>query len=254
MTQHPTPVRPAATSPASSTVRSRRRSLRRLVRHARRAALAAAVSGSLAVLLSPQVGCKAGSLAKSKPVPSRAPQPPLTLPREGAPSKPDERRLVDDGTRRKLFAAVSRCRRSLPEKVRWRMVDAIQAEAEQHGYDPMFVMAIVEVESTCSPTANGPRGAVGLVQIKPSTARAVAKELGVPWRGRTTLLEPETNVKLGIRYLRKLQEQFGDPYVAIAAYNRGPARASGMSQHRAKQDRYVKKVLTRYETLLEDHA
>lgn len=253
MTEQPNPARPAATSPSLPPVLPRRRPLRRLARHARRAALAAAVGGSLAVLLSPQVGCKPGTLAKSRPVPNRAPRP-LAVPRDGARSEADERRLVDAATRGKLFDAVSRCRRSLPESVRWRIVDAIQKESEQHGYDPMFVMAIVQVESTCSPTANGPRGAVGLVQIKPSTARAVAKELGVPWKGRTTLVEPELNVKLGIRYLRKLQEQLGDPYVAIAAYNRGPARASGMSQHRAKQDRYVKKVLARYQNLLDDHA
>jgi soluble lytic murein transglycosylase-like protein len=163
------------------------------------------------------------------------------------------RRRLAGETKVALFAAVSRCRQTLTERERWRIAEAIQVEAERHGYDPMFVMAIIEVESTCSPTARGP-GGVGLIQIKPSTARAVALELGMPWDGRTTLVEPKLNVRLGLTYLSQMLDRFQDPYVAIAAYNRGPARANQMSRQRAKQDRYVKKVLARYENLLDEHA
>lgn len=157
-------------------------------------------------------------------------------------------------SREMLIEAVSRCRPSLPDAQRRRIADAIHAEATRHGYDPLFVMAIVEVESTCSPTANGKRGAVGLIQIKPSTAREVAKGLGVRWQGRSTLTQPLLNVRLGLTYLRQLEERFGDLHVAMAAYNMGPERVRRMSQGRAKGARYVKKILARYEGLRGEHA
>ena len=115
-------------------------------------------------------------------------------------------------------------------------------------------MPIIEVESTCSPTANSSRGAVGLTQIKPSTAREVAKDLGLPWGGAGALVQPNLNIRLGMGYLAQLEEKFGDPYVAIAAYNLGPERASRMSRQHAKRARYVKKVMARYEGLLVEHA
>ena len=229
--------------------------LRSVGKRGRRAVLAATLGGSLAVLLSPVLLSKHGALPKSKaaakPVPIRQ-----DVDRQPVADKTDvvDHLLATAETRGKLFAAVSRCRPSLSERQRWRIVDAIHQESERHGYDPLFVMAIVEVESTCSPTANSPRGAVGLTQIKPSTAREVAKDLGVPFGGRHALVQPNVNVRLGLSYLARLEEKFGDPYVAIAAYNLGPRRAARMSRQNAKRARYVKKVLARYEGLLVEHA
>lgn len=230
-----------------------REALRGMSRRARRAMVAATVGGSLAVLLSPVLLSKHGTAmprlkpAKPSPVGASAEAP------SAAPEVVNQV-LESAETRARLFAAVSQCRPSLGDRQRWRIVDAIREEAERHGYDPLFVMAIIEVESTCSPTANSSRGAVGLTQIKPSTARAVAKDLGLPWGGANALVQPNLNIRLGLGYLAQLEEKFGDPYVAIAAYNLGPQKASGMSRQHAKRARYVKKVLARYEGLLVEHA
>ena len=228
---------------------------RSLGKRGRRAVLAATLGGSLAVLLSPALLSKHGALPKTKatakPIPIRQD---IEAQPVAAKSDTVDRLLASAETRSKLFAAVSRCRPSLSERQRWRIVDAIHQESERHGYDPLFVMAIVEVESTCSPTANSKRGAVGLTQIKPSTAREVAKDLGVSFNGRQALVQPNLNVRLGLSYLARLEEKLGDPYVAIAAYNLGPQRAKRMSRQHAKRERYVKKVLARYEGLLEEHA
>ncbi|MBY0280065.1 lytic transglycosylase domain-containing protein [Candidatus Binatia bacterium] len=233
---------------------SARAALRGMSRRARRAVVAATLGGSLAVLLSPVLISKQGStLPKAKPAkPLPAPQAAAAAPVE----RPDvvDQILESAETRAKLFTAISQCRPSLGERQRWRIVDAIREEAERHGYDPLFVMAIIEVESTCSPTANSPRGAVGLTQIKPSTAREVAKDLGLPWGGANALVQPNLNIRLGLGYLAQLEEKFGDPYVAMAAYNLGPEKASRMSRQHAKRARYVKKVLARYEGLLVEHA
>ena len=153
-----------------------------------------------------------------------------------------------------LFNALSRCQAPLSESERWRLAGAIHQESRRHGYDPLFVMAMIQVESSCSPTARGERGGVGLVQIKPSTARAVAKDAGLPWYGSETLTRPALNVELALLYLAQLEEQFGDPYLAMVAYNRGPAGVGRMSPQRARGARYVKKILARYEDLTDEAA
>jgi soluble lytic murein transglycosylase-like protein len=148
-----------------------------------------------------------------------------------------------------LFEGLSRCRASLPENERWRIAGVIQQESHRYGYDPLLVLAMVEVESQCLPTALGQKGAVGLIQIKPSTARAMAEEAGVRWHGPQMLKRPVFNVQLGLHYLRRLEDQFGDPYLAMAAYNLGPARVARMPRHRARKARYVLKIMARYADL-----
>lgn len=248
------PVAPAIAEGADPMTAAAREARAGMSRRARRALVVATLGGSLAVLLSP------GALARHASATADTTPDEPRLARDEVPGDPSEAPLVvsqvleSAETRAKLFTAVSRCRPSLGERQRWRIVDAIREEAERHGYDPLFVMAIIEVESTCSPTANSSRGAVGLTQIKPSTAREVAKDLGVPWGGANALVQPKLNIRLGLGYLAQLEEKFGDPYVAIAAYNLGPVRASRMSRQHAKGERYVKKVLARYEGLLDEHA
>lgn len=151
---------------------------------------------------------------------------------------------------RSIASALGKCRSSLPEKQRWRIARAIQREADRHGYDPLFVQALVEVESTCEPNARSRRGALGLTQVRPATARALAESAGVAWRGAHTLLDPEMNLRLGLLYLSQLEERFGDMHLAVAAYNLGPGAVAGMTRDRAKRSIYVRRVLARYENLL----
>ena len=151
---------------------------------------------------------------------------------------------------RSIASALGKCRSSLPEKQRWRIARAIEREADRHGYDPLFVQALVEVESTCRPTARSPRGALGLTQVQPATARALAESAGLAWRGAHTLLDPELNLRLGMMYLSQLEERFGDMHLAVAAYNLGPGAVAGMTRERARRSVYVRRVLARYENLL----
>ncbi|HVO26502.1 MAG TPA: transglycosylase SLT domain-containing protein [Candidatus Margulisiibacteriota bacterium] len=153
-----------------------------------------------------------------------------------------------------VFTALSRCQVPLSVSDRWRLASAIHDESHRHGYDPLFVMALIQVESGCSPTARGEHGAVGLVQLKPSTARAVAKEAGLPWHGPEALTRPAENLQLALLYLSQLEEQFGDPYLAMVAFNRGPGRVGHMSLQRARRARYVKRVMERYDDLTEAAA
>ncbi|MFP5287090.1 MAG: lytic transglycosylase domain-containing protein [Thermoanaerobaculia bacterium] len=119
---------------------------------------------------------------------------------------------------------------------------ALSEAAGRHGIDSLLLAAIVDVESGFSPDAVSPRGAVGLMQILPSTGRAQ----GV----KGDLLDPGVNVEAGSRYLRGLLDLYdGDLELALAAYNAGPTavtRHAGMPPFRETRE-YVRKVLARYE-------
>jgi soluble lytic murein transglycosylase-like protein len=96
-------------------------------------------------------------------------------------------------------------------------------EARRHRLDLALVMAVMHVESRFHNFAISPVGAVGLMQILPSTGEELARRKGIPWRGAQTLLDPSTNVQLGIAYLRELSDRYdGDLWAALAAYNWGP--------------------------------
>jgi len=153
-----------------------------------------------------------------------------------------------------LFAALSVCRDALPERDRWRIAGVIHQQSQRYGYDPLFVLALIEVESSCVPEARGRQGAVGLIQVKPSTAQAMADDAGVRWHGPASLTRPLVNVQLGLHYLAHLERRFRDPRVAIAAYNLGPRRVSRMPRYRARRTTYVRKVLARYDALLLEHT
>jgi soluble lytic murein transglycosylase-like protein len=112
--------------------------------------------------------------------------------------------------------------------------------ALRHGLDPDLVVAVAAVESGFRPAAVSPKGAQGVMQLMPGTAR----DLGV-----TDPLDPAANVDAGTRYLRDLLARFdGDLSKALAAYNAGPgavARHQGVPPFRETRD-YVQKVLRRY--------
>ena len=152
-----------------------------------------------------------------------------------------------------LESALDECSSDLSQAQRRHLARIIADESAAHGYDPFFIAALVQVESGCSATARG-GGALGLVQLLPATARGVARRAGVPWRGQRTLTEPSSNIRLGLHYLKELEDQLGDPYRAVAAYNLGPARVARMSSRSARRTRYVRKIVSRYERLLDQHA
>jgi len=149
------------------------------------------------------------------------------------------RGYVPDEVLEELELAVARTAVSVTagaEEIRSLAVDA----ARRHGLDPDLVVAVAAVESGFRPTAVSPKGAQGVMQLMPGTAR----DLGV-----TDPLDAAANVDGGTRYLRDLLARFdGDLSKALAAYNAGPgavARHQGVPPYRETRD-YVKKVLRRY--------
>jgi len=85
-----------------------------------------------------------------------------------------------------------------------------------------YVKATQFAESTNNSRAVSRTGARGLMQVQPETGREIARKLGIPWQGRTTLDDPETNVKIGTEYLMRQLRRFGDWRKASVAYQAGP--------------------------------
>ena len=97
--------------------------------------------------------------------------------------------------------------------------DVIATESRTAGLDPYVVAALINVESGFRPGVVSSAGAVGLMQVKPSTAR----EAGVPGQmTATTLARPGTNIRVGTRYLAMLLHRYSNNLeLALAAYNAG---------------------------------
>ena len=102
---------------------------------------------------------------------------------------------------------------------------AVAEEARRAGYDPLLILAIIDVESEFDVDAVSSRGARGLMQIQPVTLHWFAEKQGLRLTKEEMAADPALCVRLGIRYLRALQDRFGgDLSMARMAYNAGPDR------------------------------
>ena len=107
--------------------------------------------------------------------------------------------------------------------------------ASRASVDPFLVAAVVREESSFDPQARSRVGARGLMQLMPDTARQLARGRGLP-SGEEVLVDPAANLVLGSAYLAALMREFGEPRLAIAAYNAGPARVREWWKGRANDD------------------
>lgn len=101
--------------------------------------------------------------------------------------------------------------------------DAINKYAEKFNLDSYLVTALIREESYFNPSAKSSVGALGLMQIMPSTASYIASKENVPYYDTEALLTPEPNLNLGCAYLRYTKNQLNDnDLLAVASYNGGP--------------------------------
>jgi soluble lytic murein transglycosylase len=101
--------------------------------------------------------------------------------------------------------------------------ETVEREAALNKLDPAWTLALVRAESAWQPDVRSAANAWGLMQLLPATGQQMARQLGVNWQGLSTLLDPQTNIQLGSRYLAQQSERFqGSSLLATAAYNAGP--------------------------------
>ena len=114
--------------------------------------------------------------------------------------------------------------------------DAIKRNSALHGLDPYIVAALIAQESTFDPTAHSGANAWGLMQILPSTGKRLAASVGIRRFSPSMLLNGDTNVRLGTLYFKRLVEQFGGTYYALASYNAGENRVARWKAERPAMD------------------
>lgn len=124
---------------------------------------------------------------------------------------------------------------SFSGKYRGEYLDVARAAARKHGIPEDLFLRLVQQESGWNPTAVSHKGATGLAQLMPDTARLLRVDIG----------NPAENLEGGARYLRMMYDRFGSWRLALAAYNAGPMAVeahNGIPPYKETQN-YVKAIL-----------
>lgn len=139
--------------------------------------------------------------------------------------------------------------------------DSILSYSGKYRQDPYFIAAIIREESQFHADALSPAGALGVMQVMPSTGAWIARNISLQGFEREKLFEADTAINLGTWYIGHLMKRFqGDPLFAAAAYNAGPDAVAGWMRSGRSRERdefvesipyaetrgYVKKVMRNY--------
>lgn len=103
----------------------------------------------------------------------------------------------------------------------------INQHAQTYNIAPAFIYAIIRQESTFRKKVKSSAGALGLMQVIPSTARKVARQHRIRLRNMKQMYQPPKNIEIGTAYLHNLSKRFdGHPVLMAAAYNAGPKQVN----------------------------
>jgi soluble lytic murein transglycosylase len=119
------------------------------------------------------------------------------------------------------------------ERLRYplRYEQIVVGHAENYRLEPQLVAAVIYQESKFDADAESSSGAVGLMQLLPSTGQGIADRTGGSRFRVADLYEPELNVRYGSWYLRHLLDKYGDEALALAAYNAGQRNVDEWREH-----------------------
>ena len=123
-----------------------------------------------------------------------------------------------------LEALLARVARSLDPELRSKLAEAVLSESARAGYDPLFILSLVSVESGFRTHVSSERGAYGLMQLRPSTFAWIAGREPDIGEGAAVSEDPVVDVRLAVRYFRWLERRFPRRDEALMAYNAGPTR------------------------------
>ncbi len=151
----------------------------------------------------------------------------------------DLKKFILSNVKKKLPAAY----RSQAKKI----TQTLLQQSEQYGFDPIFLMAMIENESSFNPKATGPVGEIGLMQLRPTTAAWIAPKANVQYRKKSQLKDPILNIKLGCAFLAQLREQFDShSRLYLAAYNMGAKNVERALDREIWPKDYPRAVMNRY--------
>ena len=132
-----------------------------------------------------------------------------------------------------------------------KLTNAILMESRKYGFDPLFLLAVMQTESGFEPHIVGSFGEIGLMQVKPDTAEWIAKKSHIRWKGAESLKDVATNVKIGSAYFAFLRDRFSkESRHYITAYNMGPGNMNkAMRQNRTPVE-YLTRIMGNYNKLV----
>ena len=124
----------------------------------------------------------------------------------------------------------------------------IRTACSAHNMNPVLVASVIHAESNFKKNSVSPKGAIGLMQIMPSTAEFIAKKMN---KANYDLYDAQTNIEMGTFYLKYLLDKFGDLKTVLIAYNAGEGNVARWLEGGAKlatspypeTNAYVEKVL-----------
>lgn len=114
---------------------------------------------------------------------------------------------------------------------------AVEREASRRQLDKAWVLGVMRSESALSSEARSSKGALGLMQVTPATARRLAREHGLPYGGQSELRDPEPNIRFGTVFMRELLDRYDqNPVLVAGAYNAGPGAVDRWLRNRPQGD------------------
>lgn len=151
---------------------------------------------------------------------------------------------VNGGERRKLGGNSGKSTKSTvlskTDSISRSLNELIQTAGTEHGVDPFLIKAVIKAESNFDYKAVSAKGAQGLMQLMPGTARDL--QVADPF-------DPQENIVGGVKYLRYLLDCYdGDVELSLAAYNAGPGNVKNKIPQISETKLYVSKVLENYQS------
>jgi hypothetical protein len=187
-----------------------------------------------------------GATSPPQPLPTAGAAPAAPDPSEARPAEP----APTHPAREKVLAHLQSHHTGLSRGEVHKLASTVIEESERHSVDPELILAVMKVESSYYHMAISPVGALGLMQILPSTGEELARNSGLEWRGPQTLFDPIVNVKLGVAYLKQLSDRYDSMPTALAAYNWGPGRIDRRLRRGSRiPSLYIKQVMKAYESV-----
>ena len=139
-----------------------------------------------------------------------------------------------------------------------KLQESLWTQSRTYGFDPLLVVAVMQVESKSTPWARGhfqsgeESGALGLMQLKLETAQIMGRALGLDIQTESDLMKPEVNMVLGTYYLLRLIVRYGDVGKGLMAYNIGPYALDARLRNGTRlPESYARRILIEYRRLTE---
>lgn len=149
-------------------------------------------------------------------------------------------------------------RERLPKKYKRhykKIAQTIIDESLRYNFDPIFLMSMIQGESSFNPEQIGPFKEIGLMQILPTTGKWIAGMYGIKWTNKSILNDPVVNIKIGAAFLSHLRNRFDThPRLYLSAYNMGQGNVKKLLKKNVWPKQYVQHIMSYYINFYENLA